>query len=116
AVRKLVEDAAAAPRDLHGLDDVERGGELDEAGSIAGRQIEVDDRGQPNLGRIYREVSIAEQALVGTGVAEGDAAGEGLAALDVEPDLVACHHEPPVHRRGPRRPPPSLPQVRIATA
>src|SRR5262249_41799113 len=116
AVRKLVEDAAATSRDFHGLDDVERGGELDKAGTIAGRQGEVDDGRQAWLGRVDRGGGVAGQGLVGPGVAEGDATGEGLPALDVEPNLVAFHHEPPVHRRGPRRPPPSLPQVRIATA
>ena len=95
-VRELIEHAAAASGDLDGLDDVERGRELDEARGVARRQVEIDDRRQAGLGRVDREVGIAEQALVGTGLAEGDASGEGFAALDVEPNLVACHHGPPV--------------------
>src|SRR5262249_18661480 len=43
-VRELVQHTAAASDDLDWLDDVERGGELDEAGSIARRQFEIDDR------------------------------------------------------------------------
>ncbi len=91
-----------APGEVDGLDDVERGGELDEAGGIARRQVEVDDRGQAGLGRVDREVGLAEQALIGAGIAEGDAPGEGLPALDVEPDLVLCHHEPPGCQAAPR--------------
>src|SRR5439155_14235829 len=59
--------------------------------------------GQAGLGRIDREVRVTEQALVGPGIAEGDAAGEGLAALDVEPDLIAWHHGPPVRKVFDRR-------------
>jgi hypothetical protein len=94
-VRELVQNAAASPDDLHWLDDVQRGGELDEARRIAWRQVKIDDRGQAGLSRVDREVGITEQTLIGAGIAEGDAPGEGLPALDVEPDLVLCHHGPP---------------------
>jgi hypothetical protein len=94
-VGELVQEAAAAPGDVDGLDDIQRGGELDEAGGIARGQVEIDDRGQAGLGRVDREVGMAEQALIGAGLAEGDAPGEGLPARDVEPDLVLCHHGPP---------------------
>src|SRR5262245_45771613 len=95
AVRELVQNTAMASGGLDWLDDVQRDGELDEAGGIARRQVEIDDRGQAGLARVDREVDIAEQALIGPGMAEGGAPGEGLTALDVEPDLVACHHGPP---------------------
>src|SRR5262249_53722107 len=97
-VRELVQHTAAASGDLDRLDDVERGGELDEPGSIARRQVEVDDRRQAGLVRVDREVGITEQAFVGTGISERDTPSEGLPMLDVEPNLVACHHGPPVGR------------------
>ena len=91
AIGELVEEAAVAAAEVDRLEDVEVGGELDEAGGVARREVEVDDGGQAGRRRVDGEVDLADQALVGARIAEGGAGGEVDAFEAVEADLIAYH-------------------------
>ena len=71
AVAGFVEQPAVAARGIDRLQQVEVGGELDQALRVLRRQIEVDDALVLRQRRIEREVDLADQLLVRPGGAEG---------------------------------------------
>src|SRR5262249_53952563 len=84
AVVDIVENRPVALGRILGRQDVEVGRELDLAGAVARREIQVDDRLIARVLGIDGEADDARDFLIGPGVAERLAPGERLAAVNLE--------------------------------
>ena len=107
AVAVVEEEPPVSACRIGRLQDAEVGGELDQAVPIARRLVQIDDPRLRGRVGIDGEARPPGQPLVGAGVAELVAAGEGAAFVDVDGDPVAQSMLPavasPIHYRCGRR-------------
>ena len=85
AVVDLIQKRAVASSDIGGTQHQEFGAEFDQAAIVARRQLEIGNRPIRCSVRIEREEGAPAQLLIGAGVAEFGAGGEGLPAQDLDP-------------------------------
>src|SRR5439155_1330906 len=84
AIHDVDQRAAARPRAVHGDEQREVGGKLDEPGGVPRRQRDIGDAAVGGVTRIDRVAQPALQLLVGTHVAERRATGQRTAQRDLE--------------------------------
>ncbi len=110
AIAGFVEQPAVAARGIDRLQQVEVGGELDEALRILRREIEIDDAAVLRQRRIEREVDFARELFVRPRGAERLAVEDDLAPFDPEPGHArggvqrAEENGDQGQRRGPQHP------------
>src|SRR5262249_55246203 len=85
AVVDLVQKRAIASSDIGGTQHQGFGAEFHQSAFVARRPLEIGNLSISRSRPSHREKSATAQLLIGSGVAECSAGGEGLAAQDLDP-------------------------------